>query len=221
MQKISGFIISALLLLPLCCSAQDTTRYPVNDMKGVRVGIDLSKLAMPLIYSDLKGFEVSVDAHIKKNFFAVAEAGWLNVDLNNDTAYHYRSNGYYGKLGIDYNLLKSRRPYSNDLLYVGFRYGMSVFSHEADNITIPAQYWHAVSGQIIDPSSLNAQWIELMMGVKAEVLKNFYLGVSFRGKFLLAKPKSTSKPHQIPGYGKGASSFVLGMNYNVSYNIYF
>ncbi|MDR3095092.1 MAG: DUF6048 family protein [Bacteroidales bacterium] len=221
MQKISGFIISALLLLPLWCSAQDTTRYPINDMKGVRVGIDLSKLALPLIYSDRTGFEASVDAHIKKNFFAVAEAGWLRVDLKNDTAYHYKANGFYGKLGIDYNLLKSRRPYSNDLLYAGFRYGMSGFWHKADGITIPKQYWPAVHEQHIDQTRLTAHWIEFVMGVKAEVLKNFYLGVSFRGKFLIVKPKDSSKPYQIPGYGKGTSSFVIGMNYCVSYNIHF
>ncbi|MDR0815323.1 MAG: DUF6048 family protein [Bacteroidales bacterium] len=221
MRKISGFIISALLLLPVWCSAQDTTRYPINDMKGVRVGIDLSKLALPVIYSGRKGFEVSVDAHIKKNFFAIAEGGWLNVDLKNDTAFHYKSNGYYGKFGIDYNLLKSRRPYSNDLLYAGVRYGMSFFSHEADDITIPSQYWPAVPGQSIPGADLTAHWIELVMGVKAEVLKNFYLGVSFRGKFLIAKPKDTSNPYQIPGFGKGTSNFVIGMNYYVSYNIHF
>ena len=221
MQKISGFIISALLLLPLWCNAQDTTRYPIIDMKGVRVGIDLSKLALPFIYSERKAFEASVDAHIKKNFFAVAEVGWQKIDLKNDTAFHYRSNGFYGKLGIDYNLLKSRRPYSNDLLYVGFRYGMSAFSHQADDITIPEQYWPVVYDQRIASTTLTAHWIEFVMGVKAEVLKNFYLGVSFRGKFLLAKPKDSSNPYQIPGYGKGTSSFVIGMNYYVSYNIHF
>ncbi|MDR2848864.1 MAG: DUF6048 family protein [Bacteroidales bacterium] len=229
MRKISGFFISAWLLIPLWSSAQDTTRYPINDMKGVRVGIDLSKLALPFIYNNRTGFEASLDMHIKGNFFAIAEGGWLKVDLtksdeNNNTIFHYRSNGYYGKLGIDYNLLKSRRPNSNDLLYAGFRYGMSAFSHEADEIIIPQQYWAAVPSQTIPRADLNAHWIEFLLGVKAEVLKNFYLGVAFRGKFLLSKPKdkkSHSKAYQIPGYGNGTSTFVIGMNYYVSYNIHF
>ncbi|MDR1865474.1 MAG: DUF6048 family protein [Bacteroidales bacterium] len=223
MRKISGFIISVLLLVPLWCQGQDTTRYPVNAMKGIRLGIDLSKLALPLIYhNERKGVEITVDRYVKGNFFAVVEAGWAGTDLHRDTAYHYRSNGFYGRLGIDYNLLKPRRPYSNDLLYAGFRYGISVFSHRADNVTVPGYYWPDAHAQSIPASTLHVHWIEFLLGVKAEVLKNFYIGATFSGRFRLVPPKDPySTPYIVPGYGSGSVKFAVGLNYYIAYNIQF
>jgi hypothetical protein len=222
MRKISGFFISVLMPVSLWCSAQDTLRYPINDMKGIRIGIDMAKFVLPAIsHGERKGFELSGDMHVKGNFFAVAESGWLNVNLR-DTAFHYRSNGFYGRLGIDYNLLKSRRPGSNDLFYAGFRYGVSLFSHQADDVYIMGHYWPDAPSQSIPKTALHAHWIEFLAGVKAEVLKNFYIGIIFRGKFRVVAPSDKySKPYQIPGYGAGSSKFVLGLNYYFSYNIHF
>ena len=222
MRRISGFIISILLALPVWCSAQDTIRYPINAMKGIRVGVDVSKFLLPVMYNGERiGFEATVDKHIKDNFFAVAEAGWLHVNLNKDT-YHYKENGLYGKVGADYNLLKSRRPNSNDIVYAGARYGLSVFSHQAENITIPGYFWPDAIDQSIPKNTMNAHWLELLLGVKAEVLKNLYVGLTFRLKFTIIKPKDDySTPYQIPGYGDGNSGYALGLNYYVSYNFHF
>ena len=222
MQRISGFIISVLLLLPVWSSAQDTVRYPINEMKGIRIGIDISKPLLPLIFKGERiGFEATADMHVKGNFFAVAEAGWLNVNLDRDN-YHYKENGLYGKLGVDYNLLKSRRPNSNDIVYAGARYGLAVFSHHADRVTIPEHFWSEVTGQNIPKNFMQAHWLEMLLGVKAEVLKNLYAGLTFRIKFRIVSPKDDySTPYIIPGYGYGNEGFALGLNYYVSYNIHF
>ena len=222
MRRISGFIISALLLLSVWCSAQDTVRYPINAMKGIRIGTDLSKPLLPLMFNGERiGLEFSADMHIKGNLFAVAEAGWLSVNLDKKD-YHYRGSGFYGKLGVDNNLLKSRRPNSNDIVYVGARYGISVFSHQADKVTIPGYFWPEAKDQIIPKTTLSAHWLELLLGVKAEVLKNLYVGLTFRLKFSIVSPKDDySTPYLIPGYGSGNEGYALGLNYYVSYNIHF
>jgi len=222
MQKISGFIISMALLLPVLCSAQDTIRYPINDMKGIRVGVDFSKLILPIIYKGERiGFEATADIHIKENIFAAAEAGWLNVNLDRED-FHYRENGMYGKLGVDYNLLKSRRPNSNDIVYAGARYALSVFSHQADRVVVPGHFWPDGTAGSIPKTMINAHWLELLLGVKAEVLKDLYVGMTFRLKFRIVSPKDDhSTPYLIPGYGNGDSGFALGINYYVSYNIHF
>lgn len=211
-----------LLLLPVWCSAQDTIRYPINAMKGIRVGVDVSKLLLPVIYRNERiGFEATADAHVRGNFFGVVEAGWLRLNMD-DTAFHYSENGFYGKAGIDYNLLKSRRPYSNDIVYAGVRYGVSVFSQQADGITIPGYFWPDAADYSIPKNTMQAHWIELLFGVKAEVLKNLYAGMTFRFKYKLLTPKGDySKPYQIPGYGNGSSGYALGINYYLSYNIRF
>ena len=221
-MKISGYIISALLLLTVWCHAQDTVRYPVNEMKGIRIGIDLSKPLLPLMFNGERiGFEASADMHIKGNLFATAEAGWLYANLDREN-FHYRESGFYGKLGVDNNLLKSRIPYSNDIVYVGARYGFSMFSHQVDRITIPGYFWGDAPNQIIPKNTLTAHWLELLLGVKAEVLKNFYVGMTFRFKFIIVAPKDEySTPYLIPGYGYGNEGFALGLNYYISYNIHF
>jgi hypothetical protein len=69
---------------------------------------------------------------------------------------------------------------------------------------------------------MHAHWLELLFGVKAEVLRNLYAGLTFRFKFRIISPKDDySTPYQIPGYGNGNSGFSLGINYYVSYNIHF
>ena len=222
MQRISRYIISLALLLPLLCNAQDTVRYPINEMKGIRIGVDFSKFLLPIIYKgERTGFEGIADMHIKGNLFAAAEAGWLSVNLDR-AEYHYRQNGIYGRLGIDYNMLKSKVPNSNDIVYVGMRYGFSRFNQQAENVTVPGYYWTGVQDQVIPKSSMNAQWIEFLLGVKAEVLKNFYVGINLRLKFTAVSPKNRfSTPYMIPGYGSGSANYAIGINYCMSYNIHF
>ena len=222
MQRISGFIISVLLLLSVWCNAQDTIRYPINEMKGIRIGFDVSKPLLPLMFNGERfGIEATADMHIKGNLFAIAEAGWLRVNLDRDD-YHYWENGMYGKAGVDYNLLKSRRPFSNDIVYAGGRYGFSVFSHQADRVTIPAHFWSEATDQNIPKNFMQAHWLEMLLGVKAEVLRNLYIGLTFRFKFLIVSPKDAySTPYIIPGYGYGNEGFALGLNYYISYNFHF
>ena len=210
------------LLLPVWCSAQDTVRYPINEMKGIRIGVDISKLLLPVIYKgERMGFEATADMHVKGNIFATAEAGWLNVNLDKEE-YHYRQNGMYLKAGVDYNLLKSRRPYSNDIVYAGGRYGLSVFNHQADRITVPGHFWDDATNEVIPKNTMYAHWLEILFGIKAEVLKNLYAGMTFRLKFTIVSPKDDySTPYMIPGFGNGNSGFALGINYYVSYNIHF
>jgi len=223
MQKISGYITNVLLIISALCNAQDTIRFPINEMKGVRLGIDVSTVPF-MIATNLEriGFGLSADMHIKGNFFGVAETGWMKVNLEKSN-YRYDTEGYYGRLGIDYNLLKPRRPNSNDIFYAGLRYCYATFNHKAQNITVPGYFWRPDATELSMPiTALDAQWLELLLGVKTELLKNFYISLTFRLKFLLITPKDNfSTPYLIPGFGNGDSNTVVGINYFLSYNIFF
>ena len=212
------------MLLMLCafCSANDTIRFPINAMKGIRIGGDFSKpLLLAMHKGERFGLEATADRHIKDNMFAAAEAGWLWVNLNRET-FHYRQNGVYGKIGVDYNLLKQRRPNSNDIVYAGARYAFSMFNHQAEKIIVPGHFWDDATNLGIQKNTMHAHWLEILLGVKAEVLKNLYAGMTFRIKFIIVSPKDNySTPYQIPGFGNGDSGFAIGINYYVSYNIPF
>jgi len=224
MKTISRYIISfVVFLMPVICSAQDTIRYPINPMKGIRVGVDFSKFLLPLLFNyERSGFEASIDMYVRENMFAIVEAGWLNVSLAR-TDFLYKQYGTYGKIGIDYNLLKHKVPKSNDMVYAGVRYGYSKFNQQAERVIIPGYYWPPdLRGETIPLTYMNAHWLELLLGVKAEVLKNLYLGMSFRLKFRLIPPKDEfSTPYMIPGYGTGSEKSALSINYYLSYNIHF
>ncbi len=49
--------------------------------------------------------------------------------------------GAFARLGLDYNLLKLSDRSQHHTITAGFRYGTSVFKHNAENITVVSDYW--------------------------------------------------------------------------------
>jgi hypothetical protein len=108
------------------------------------------------------------------------------------------------------------------MVYAGVRYGFSVFNQQAENVTVPGYFWTDGTNLAIPKNTMSAHWLEMLLGVKAEVLNNLYIGLTFRFKFRIVSPKDKySTPYQIPGYGNGNEGYALGLNYYVSYNIHF
>jgi hypothetical protein len=66
---------------------------------------------------------------------------------------------------------------------------------------------------------LSAQWLEVVVGMKAEVLKNIYVGFSVRMNKILtnSKPENFDNLY-IPGFNRTYNGdFGVGFNYTVSY----
>ncbi|MFZ9032257.1 MAG: DUF6048 family protein, partial [Robiginitalea sp.] len=69
-------------------------------------------------------------------------------------------------------------------------------------------------------SGLNASWLELLLGVKAELIANFYMGVSIRLGVLITDKESEVLPNiWIPGFNRktDGSRFGVGFNYTLTY----
>jgi len=218
MKNISGSISKAVFLLLALglfgeVSAQDTLR-----TYGPRFGIDLARFLYIFADPSQIGAEASVDFEIYKNLFPVFEAGYNSMDDDKEL-FNYSSNGAYGRVGVDYNVLASKNRSLHHNITFGFRYGMSVFKHRSENIIIPGDYWgDYVPGPY--ENNLTGHWLEMVMGVKTEVLPNFFLGWSVRYKILLnpdMDPLMT--PELIPGYGTGGESGIFGFSYSVFYKI--
>lgn len=203
----SIFII-LLFLFPVI-TAQETRT------KGLRFGYDISRLALYLVEPERTGFELSADYELKRNFYVTAEGGWQKYQMS-DTLYNYKSGGYYGRLGIDYNILKNRADDQYEMVFGGFRYGYSKLNHEAGNINIGGNYWGDGDITQLENATIHAHWIEAIGGVRAEVFKNVFIGWSFRWRIMLYQSKvSTMKPIYIPGYGKGEKKSLIGFNYYI------
>lgn len=213
------FILSSLLLVsPVFCFAQ-TAKEDTVLSTGVRIGVDLGKIAYYFLTNKgHKTFEASADVGYKKVVF-VAEAGFSNITLEKTDTFNYRytSNGLFGRVGVENNLLKG----GDDAIFIGARYGLSRFSFAADNILIPDEYW----GDYITPApkqSGMAHWMEGVGGVKVNVFSNVYIGFTGRLKIRLTQSKYEGLDAVfIPGFGKADKNIMMGLSYYVFYRFPF
>ncbi|MEA3462375.1 MAG: DUF6048 family protein [Bacteroidota bacterium] len=216
MKNISGFISKAVLLLLALglfgqVSAQDTLR-----TYGPRIGIDLARFIYILADPSETGAELSVDFEIYKNIYPVFEAGYSSIS-ESEELFDYSASGSYGRVGIDYNVLPTKDRSLHHSITVGFRYGMSVFKHRSENAVIVGEYWGDFAPDPYE-NNLTGHWLELVGGMKAELLPNFFLGWSVRYKFLLNPDMDPFMvPELIPGYGTGGESSKFGFTYSVFY----
>ena len=89
----------------------------------------------------------------------------------------------------------------------------------------PDSYWSnniLTDFETINHSNQNANWVEFLVGIKVETIKNIYFGISLRLNRLI----SNSSPNNftnlyIPGFNKVTddNSWGSGFNYTLTYSI--
>ncbi|WP_250629608.1 DUF6048 family protein [Aureibaculum algae] len=189
---------------------------------GLRIGIDLYNPIHTVLDDARKGFEIVGDYRISKKYFIAAELGYIENTTDEDFI-NFTTNGSYIKLGIDYNAYENWLDMEN-MIYVGFRYGFSTFSQTLNSYTINNDpFYDDVSivqnGQEFD--GLNGHWGEIVLGVKAELFKNLFMGFSFSGKKILtSKQPDNFKNLFIPGFNRVfLNNSGFSFNYTLSYLI--
>ncbi len=204
----------SLFLLTLTGTGQDLTNGDTIRYGGVRFGIDLIPFIGFFTDPPMKGYELYLDAEVSDGWYLVAEGGRLKYHKT-EPDYAYRMKGSYLKLGVDHNIL-GRRADENESIFWGLRIAAVDMTHEAEEITIHDDYWGDLNTSL-PPDHLRPFWFEVTVGIKAEVLKNFFMGWNVRGHFLLIYPKEIMQPYIIPGYGNAEKNFPVTFNYVLSY----
>ncbi len=218
-KRISRYILSSVFILcTLSTMSQGSEREPLTT-KGLRIGVDASYLLVHQLLPERTGWEVTGDYQWKRNWFAATEFGaeQVHVDRSN---FKYDLQGGYFKLGFDYDVLKSE--FTDDIVTVGLRYGVSRYKHRAADITIE-NYWGPIQESIRE-ESFNGNWVELVLGMKAELffMKNVFIGWSIRsGIYLWGKRDNRMDAYVIPGYGSGEKNITITYNWTLSYRIPF
>lgn len=225
MKYMLRFIFSlSLLCFSLLGNAQtkDTAKVLYPERYGLRVGLDLHKIARSFYEKDYRGFEVVGDYRLTKRFYIAGEIGNEDKTVDDDRL-NFTTKGTYFKVGFDYNSFENWLDMEN-MIYAGMRYGISNFTQTLNSYTIydPTNYYGVntvISGEKF--SGLNASWIEVIGGIKAELFNNVYLGFSVRLNYLV----SNKRPNEfdnlfIPGYNRTYDGkFGAGFNYTLSYFI--
>lgn len=227
-----------MLLWAYSGSAQGTVRDSLkkSDIYGLRLGIDLSRPLISVLDEDYQGLEISGDFRVSEHLFLAAELGnesrtveevLDNADgINRITLYEIESSGSYLKLGVDYNTYTNWYGMNNSI-FIGARYAFSTFRNTLEEYRYfdSNRYWNpdtfvAGSEFLGEYSGLNASWVELLAGVKAELFANFFMGASIRmGILVTDKDAGEFTNIWIPGFNRKTDNarFGWGFNYTLSY----
>lgn len=227
MSRISIFIISFLIFVPFCnaqTSSETTNDTLVHKEKfGLRAGVDLFKPVRTLIDKNYSGFEVMADYRVYKDYYLAAEIGHEQKTTFDDNITS-KGSGSYFKIGFDYNAHNNWAGLHN-MIFGGLRYGVSSFSQEliAYQIATTTPFFEPdIRTDAILFEGLTVHWVELIIGVKAEVLNNLYLSLNLQLKNRVAEKKPENFDNLfIPGFGRTYenSKFGAGFGYGISYLI--
>ena len=221
-------LISLLLLfcigLPLLAQQQRPTHTPKRDLKkketveidtipfynGTYIGVDLYGIGSKILGGD-----------------------FMSSDTWSETGIHYKSKAApFFRIGVDYNTMAKKKE-KNSYLYAGLRYAFSSFKYDVSTLPANDPIW----GDVIGNPSLeddywggsvpfshlgmkgSVQWLEIVLGVKVRIYKNFNMGWSVRMKY---KTKASigeyGAPWYVPGYGKYKSN-NMGITYSLIYKL--
>lgn len=194
-----------------------------TDRYGLRVGVDLYKLTRGLYDKDYKGIEVVADWRLTKKYYLAAELGFEDKTTDDDRL-NSTATGTYIKGGFDYNFYENWLDMEN-LITIGLRGGFSTFSQDLNSYKIynPNPYWGEESSLVVNQkyNGLSAAWAEVVLGLKAEVFQNLFVGFGVQLKLLAMNNKPSGFDNlYIPGFNRTYDgSFGVGFNYTVSYFI--
>ena len=232
-NTLNSFISLLTLFMLFCVSVQsqnDSISKAKNDSikheqkYGLRIGGDLGKLVRTALDDDYKGFELMADFRLTERWYIAGEIGTEERTLSNDYL-NSTASGTSFKAGADYN------AYSNwfgmhNMIYGGLRVGASTFSQTRNSFSVYSQnqYWtpQFSSNDAMKFSGLSALWAELIIGVKAEVLPNLFVGINAQLKSMISQDEPANFENlYVPGFNRtyDSGNFGVGYGYNLSYLI--
>ena len=191
--------------------ARKEPKFVVVKDQGLSLGVDLSPFIIRAVKDERTGFCVVGRYGVKNRWFAAAEVGFE----------HNKSNGSYIRVGMDYDIFNSEDFPTNDNIFIGLRYAYAWQQHESGQFTIVDDYWGDYKGTV-GKTSVNSHSVDVVGGIRCEMLRNLYMGWTFRCRFLLASQHSDDlKPYAIAGYGIYDNKVCIGFTYTVEYQIPF
>ena len=184
---------------------------------GLRIGGDIGKLIRTSVDNDYTGFEIMADYRLKEKMYIAGEIGFEEKNTINDYL-NITTKGSYIKGGVDFNMYENWLNMDN-MIYAGFRVGASTFSHDLNSFQVYSidQYWapQLTSTAKQELTGLTAFWGEIILGMKAEILNNLYLGLNVQLKISASQtiPDNFDNVY-IPGFGKTYDSSGIGAGYS-------
>lgn len=212
---------------PINLQPKDSVVY--KEKYGLRAGVDLGRIVRSFVDERYTGFEIVGDYRLNQKLYLAAELG---NEENSDTEsiidgtdiYDYTTSGSYIKLGVDYNTYENWYGMNNSV-FIGGRLAFSSYNQTINSFNFfdSNRYWNPSlpvgSTEPQEFDGLAASWIEVVFGIKAELIANIYLGASVRLGVLVGTEEEQFNNVWIPGFNKvtNDSRFGVGYNYTLTY----
>ena len=220
--------ILLVFLIPVTIFSQEnivsTDSVTQKQKYGLRIGFDINKLVNSSVNNNYDGFELNADYRISNKLYIASEIGFID-NTEEEEYLNFTTKGTYIKSGIDYNMYTNWLDMQN-MIFAGFRIGYSDFDQTINNYTIydtNNQIWgQSFINTPINNKDLSSLWVELIIGVKAEIFNNLFLGFNLEVKKMInSEIKNNIQNMYVPGFNKTfeGSSFGVGFGYKLSYLI--
>lgn len=227
-MRISKYIsrsvsLALLALLPLGMAAQGRKQIAVQQtdsittLRGVAVGADLVGPIQLLVgsYGQVEGV---ARVNLRDKYFPTVELGCGKADTNDDaTRLHYKTSAPYGRIGLDFNLMKNK--HDDYRLLVGFRYGYTSYKFDVDRPALTDPVWGGEALYSAHGVKASCGWAEAVFSIDAKIIGPMRMGWSVRYKLRLHHDDGTiGNTWYVPGYGKQGNS-RLGGTFNITFEI--
>ena len=226
-QKTSSSILKATISLALLLMAwvpadgQKLFRLEKDTiplMRGFQVSFDLFG-AGQLMLSDYGQYEAALRLNLHDQWFPIVEVGYGKANHEEDevTGIAYKTGAPYFRAGLDFNLLKKK--HQSNRLFAGFRYAFTSYKVDMWRQDFPDPVWQWDTGFGVRDEQCSQHWLEVVLGIDAQVYGPFHLGWSVRYKQRLKHSDGVlGKTWYVPGYGTWDTS-ALGGTFNVIIDI--
>jgi hypothetical protein len=181
---------------------------------GISVGADLISGAKTVFRDDLDWLNFFATVEFYRYNFNV-EYGTETRTMTNETD-TYTTQGSYFRFGPDVNFLFKDPDKSS--LFLGARYSLNSFSDELQ-YTLPNPFWGDQQA-FLENERLNADWFELVGGIRVKLFQKVWLGYTGRFKFAVDTFEDELLiPNYIPGYGRADLRSTWEFNYWIIFRL--
>ena len=221
-STLSKLLLLLLLHFPvLNSSAQGFLKWQQDTVplfRGFAVSADLAGFAQMLL-SDYGQYEAALRLNLHDQYFPTVEVGIGKAKHENDevTGISYRTQAPYFRIGADVNLMKNK--HTGNRIFAGIRYGFTSYKVDMDRQPFPDPVWKWDTSFGVKDESCSQHWLEVLLGIDAEVAGPLHLGWSVRYRRRLAHNDGLpGKTWYVPGYGTQESSRI-GYTFNLTIDI--
>lgn len=186
-------------------------------LSGMSISVDLLGIVLSQV-SSYGNYEAALRLNLQQKYFPTLEAGIGVCDRTEEaTKTQFKTRAPYFRIGADLNLARNKQ--SGNRIFVGMRYGFSMFKFDFTGDPIQDPVWPTSLPMHYPSQSSTAHWGELIFGIEAKIWRNFHLGWTGRYRKRITQSTPTfGQAWYIPGYGKN-SGHTFGGTFNLIFDL--